>query len=485
MTRLLRFALVLNIVILFAVVVPADFRSPVVRAAPSTATNYAAAMRAPFAAEANRPDLPHYDLAMTVDPAKRRLQGHLDLQFSNMTGTALRDVVLRLIPNFPRDIFGDGGNGDMRVSNVTAGGADAAHGYEAGRSAVRITLPAAAPAGSVITIALDWSASVERWVGSDDSLPLPSYYPQLSVWNGGWRTDVTRFPDRVYATSSLYHATIGVPQGWGVVSSGTVVGTTKNGGLTTTEVVTGPVREFAFTVGKFAVAESGHEGTTIRVYYRTGTGLGGAAAQIAEHAAASLAVFNDRYGPYPFRNLNFHLLNAGRGFDAGVEYPGLIFILLNRRYTAETRFVTAHEVAHQWFYGLLGDDIFREPWLDEAFAQFSPLLVEERWAGPVAVDNVYEREIARRSRAARLPAGLALTDYGSWNTYYASVYGRGADFLYTLRKELGDPAFFAGLQDYFRTHKYGIVHTDDARAAWERSSGKDLRPIFRKWVGRE
>jgi aminopeptidase N len=60
---------------------------------------------------------------------------------------------------------------------------------------------------------------------------------------------------------------------------------------------------------------------------------------------------------------------------AGMEYPELVFISTGvaPHGPAAIRSVVAHEVAHQWFYGLLGDDQLAEPWLDEGFATYLPL----------------------------------------------------------------------------------------------------------------
>jgi hypothetical protein len=447
--------------------------------------NYAAAMRPAFADDVKRPDLPQYDLDLTVDPRARRLNGRVLLRFRNSTGSTLNDVVLRLYPQFPRDIFGDGGNIKMDVSNIVVQNVATGGSYQARRTALRIALPEPVPPGGSIALSLDYTANIEPWQKSDGTFPLPSYYPMLAVWENGWRSDVSSFPDRVYAASGLYRARITVPGGWTAISSGSTIGTTANdNGTTTFESVTGPVREFAFSVGRFAAARATHDGIEVVVYHRADDGLDAAADAMAKHAAASLATFNARFGPYPYRALEFHLINGRRGFDIGAEFPGLIVILLNGRYTQETRFVTAHEVAHQWFYGMIGNDIFNEPWLDEAFAQYSGIVVEEQWAGKAAANRMYDQNVTRLSRRARLPAGLGITDYGAWNTYYASVYGRGAQFLHTLRGEIGDAAFFGGLQRYFAAHKYGIARSADVQAAFEQSSGRDLDPLFRRWLGR-
>lgn len=457
--------------------------SPTVAPAPAV-IDYSQAMRPGFAADAQRTDLPQYDLEISVDPQARRLNGSMSLSLPNTTGRTLSDVVLRLYPQFPRDLFGDGGDIKMDVRDVVVQGVPTSGSYEAQRTALRLPLPNRVTTNERITIRLSYSANIVPWQRGEGTFPLPSFYPMLAAWQDGWRTDVSRFPDRVYAASALYHARITVPQGWTAISSGSTIATTDGDGTTTFEAVTGPVREFAFSIGRFASARAQHNNVEIVVWHRTGDGLDAAADAMAKHAAASIATFDREIGPYPYRALEFHLINAKRGFDIGTEYPGLVIMLLNGRYTADTRYVTAHEVAHQWFYGVIGNDIFNEPWLDEAFAQYSGTLVEEQWGGKAAAARVYDRQIAHLAARTKLPAGLSLQQYGSWNTYYAGVYGRGAQFLHTLRGEIGDEAFFAGLQRYYRDHKYGIAHGADVKAAFEQTSGRNLDGLFKRWIGR-
>lgn len=446
--------------------------------------DYARAMRDGFQNDVRRAAFPRYDLDLSVDPSTRRLNGTMKLSLRNTTGGALNDVVLRLYPAFPADVFGDGGDIAMRVSDIVVQGQPSDGRYEASGTALRVTLPEPVAAGGSIDLSLRYSANIVPLVARDGTFPLPSYYPMLAAWQDGWRTDVTRFPDRVYAESALYQARIRVPEGWTAIGSGSTIGTETRDGSRIFEMITGPIREFAFSVGRFATAHATHDGVEVAVHHRAGDGLDAAADTMAKHIAASIATFDGRFGKYPYRELEFHVMDARRGFDAGVEYPGLVLLLLNRRYTAETRYVTAHETAHQWFYGVVGNDIYNEPWLDEAFAQYGGTLVEEDWAGVAAFNQVYEREIARRAARARLPAGLSLRQYGTWNTYYASVYGRGAQFLHTLRREIGDDAFFGGLRAYVADHRYGVAHGADVQAALERSSGRNLDELFSNALGR-
>jgi len=429
-------------------------------------------------------DIPSYQLAITVNPRTRRLDGHMQLRFTNRTGAPLRDVVLRLYPNFPPDVFGDGGDVRMDLRNVRAEDRPTTVRYEAGRTAARIPLPAPAEPGGEIRIELDWTANIRPWQRSDGTFPLPSYYPMLAAWTGEWRTDSTRFPDHVFVDAANYNATIAVPAGMQVIASGATRLARQANGQTTYEVSAGPVRELAFSVGKWATAHAEHQGIAVNVYHKPGDGLDASARQVALHAAASLAVLGDRIGPYPYAELDFHLINARRGYDIGVEFPGLIYLLVNGRYTGETRFVTAHEVAHQWWYGVVGNDIYREPWIDEAFAQWSAVLVEEQLAGAEAGLRTYRQQVERRAQRSNAPCGMGLTTFGSWNAYYAAVYGRCAKFLQVLRQELGDDAFFAGIRRYYAENKHGFGTSGEVRAALEASSGRNLQRLFKEWTGR-
>ncbi len=61
-------------------------------------------------------------------------------------------------------------------------------------------------------------------------------------------------------------------------------------------------------------------------------------------------------------------------------------------------------------------------------------------------------------------------------------YQKGAWVLHMLRARLGDDVFFRGIQRYYEAHKNSVASTEDLRAALEKSSGKDLRAFFARWI---
>ncbi|MFP4435687.1 MAG: M1 family metallopeptidase [Chloroflexaceae bacterium] len=456
---------------------------PTLTPTPDIGAAYAPAMRPAFVGDiAAHADLPRYSMHLDIAPGARQLTGSLQISFPNTTGQLLNDVALRLYPNFPRDLWGKGGAVRMDITRAAVDGLPVTVSYAAQETA--LLLPLAQPLAPGATTILEVGFTATFQPGSDGTFPLPSYYPLLAVHDGdGWRLDVTTFPDRVFSTSALYTVQVTVPAGYSVVASGSTVATYPAAdGAITYDIRTGPVRQFALTVGDFVLVQDAAGEVAVNVYTARGSSLD--AAWVARISAAALATFERRFGPYPYRELDVHLLPGA--FDGGDEYPGLIFVYSDAQVDAGTRYVTAHEVAHQWWFALVGNDIFRQPWLDEAFAQYSGIIYAEDVEGAAVAQADWEREVMLRYRGAQadgdLPVGLAITDFPNFNVYYRTVYGKGAVFLATLRQELGDELFFAGLQTYYERYRYDVATTADVQQVFEEVSGRNLDALFGWWV---
>jgi aminopeptidase N len=133
-----------------------------------------------------------------------------------------------------------------------------------------------------------------------------------------------------------------------------------------------------------------------------------------------------------------------------MEYDGLYFLSQDYYASYDGTMLTnlvdlaVHETAHQWWFGMVGNDQAMEPWLDEALATYSEELFYEQHLPQISTWWFFRVE-------SFSPAGWVDTDiYDGINfrTYANAVYLRGAQFLEALRKRIGDPAFFAFLKDY-------------------------------------
>ncbi|MFN2166993.1 MAG: M1 family aminopeptidase, partial [Anaerolineae bacterium] len=252
--------------------------------------------------------------------------------------------------------------------------------------------------------------------------------------------------------------------------------------LTLLTFAAGPARDFylaasdAYTLTSETVGE-----TTVNSY--TPRDLAQGSRLAVDWATAAMDSYQDHFGPYPYTELD--LVSTGTT-ALGVEYPGIIAINQTiysddrQRYLEST---TAHEVAHQWFYNVVGNDQVDEPWIDEAMAQYATLLYYDDAYGQAGYDGFRQSLVDRWNRVdqADIPIGMPVARYPDVE-YGAIVYGRGPLFFEALEKEMGQEAFDAFLRDYYSSFRWGIATADGLRTLAEAHCQCDLGPLFEAWV---
>lgn len=196
--------------------------------------------------------------------------------------------------------------------------------------------------------------------------------------------------------------------------------------------------------------------TAIRVIARPGF----PAAAVMAAARTALARLEARLGPYPYRVLK--IVQSAGGY--GMEGPGVAWIPAGVP-GANVPYLVTHEIAHQWFYGIVGNDQAREPFADEAPTDF------------------VTRDILGMRRAARCSAiDLDRSIYAySKACYYEIVYISGGNLLASARSRMGADAFWAALRGYVADHRFGLVHTRTLLDALDAATPRDLGAW---WAGR-
>jgi hypothetical protein len=205
-------------------------------------------------------------------------------------------------------------------------------------------------------------------------------------------------------------------------------------GLTRTFRATN-VRDFIVTASTGYRSKQAVVGDTIvRVVYRPGFPAS-AALRAATNALRKLEA---KLGPYPYRVLKV-VQSAGA---YGMEGPGIAWIPTGVGSSNLTYLVT-HEIAHQWFYGIVGNDQAREPFADEAVTD-------------MVARNVLG--MRRGSRCARATLDKAIYHY-SYTCYYEDIYIQGGNLLDNARRKMGSALFWKTLRGYIADHRWGLSHT--------------------------
>ena len=242
----------------------------------------------------------------------------------------------------------------------------------------------------------------------------------------------------------------------------------------------------AFAVGDFAKVAASYGELPLGYYVEKGFEKG--AAQVFSSTPEMMNFFENKLGvPFPWQKYDQIVV---RDFVSGAmeNTTASIFmeeLLLDEREALDSEwdYIIAHELFHQWF----GDLVTAESWsnltLNEAFANYSEYLWNEYRLGQDQADLklVVEKE-GYFAEADTEPKPLIRFNYeNAEDLFDAHSYNKGGLVLHMLRKELGDVAFFKGLNLYLTQHAFQAVEAHDLRLAMERVSGRDLNWFFNQW----
>ncbi|RKE17170.1 M1 family aminopeptidase [Streptomyces sp. TLI_171] len=402
-----------------------------------------------------------YTVNLTSDTTGATWTGHQSIGFTNPSATPLTEVYLRLWDNY----HGSCPTTPVTVSNLTGGTAGA---LSVNCTALKVTLPAALAQGQAGSIGFDLSVAVPSGAdrfGRDGSFSfIGNALPVLAVRDAaGWHLDpYTNNGESFYTLASDYTVTLDHPTGLLVPATGTSVDTAGSSGRTVTTATAHNVREFAWAAGPFSkISGTSTAGTAINVYSVSGISSSDSQSMLTT-AKSAVDSHAGRFGAYPYGELDAVIDN--NFWFGGMEYPGFVLDLVST--TALT-----HEIGHQWWYGIVGDDEYTSPWLDEAFTDYATDLAQGKTG-----TNCWN-STSWASSAEKITNSMAYWDANS-SRYSTVIYGYGKCALHDLRRTIGDTAMTKLLHDYAAAHWYGISTTAEFKAAAQAATTVDLTSFW-------
>ena len=150
------------------------------------------------------------------------------------------------------------------------------------------------------------------------------------------------------------------------------------------------------------------------------------------------------------------------------------------------QFFIAHELAHQFWGQAVAGENYHEQWISEGFAQYFALLYAQKVRSPDTVAGIVRqmyRSALEASDQGPIWLGYRIGHLRSDSRpFRATVYNKGALVLHMLRRLVGEDAFQRGLQRFYGSSRFRRVGTDDLRAAMEAEAGVPLERFFERWV---
>ncbi|MGC4189920.1 MAG: M1 family metallopeptidase [Thermomicrobiales bacterium] len=438
-----------------------------------------------------------YTIGATLDTQHQTIEGTVSVDYVNETGTALDALPFRLYAN--------GGESDtMIVDDVTVDSiaADAALGVD--NSVLTVPLASSLAPDDRVTVAMTFTVHVpldssDQYgmlnIDSDTGTwSMAEWYPIVAGWDpaNGFELDPPSVNgDPVFSTTSQYHVTVTAPEDWQIVSTGDPTDSTTAQGERTWTIETGPVRDFTMVADEdFQSVSRVVDGTTITSWYNAGSERSGEAA--LTYAAQAIALFDNQLVPYPY--MSFDVVPVELYGAAGVEYPQMIAIAQSYYGPDEDLstpndfdFTIAHEVVHQWFYALVGNNQYEHAFTDEGITNYlSSRVYFDRLYGTDAGDRMYGGAALRPFITAALSGADQIVDTPTddFDTGYAyawAAYAKAPVGFDAIAHAVGEDAFLRGLRAYIDQFAFHVAQPEDMRDAFSKASGQDIGPLWRHW----
>jgi len=432
-----------------------------------------------------------YHLEFNIADDIYHVTGTEEVRYTNADDVALDQVQLRLFPN----ILG----GEMTVSNLTVDGQSVTPSLELEDSLLIVPLSKPLEPNQSLILRMDFAVTVPQSVELnygvlayfEDVLTLAHAYPMIAVYDDeGWNAEIPpQSGDVTYADTAFFIVEVTAPKDLTLITSGYGINSDEAGQFQTLSIVSGPARDFYLVASPIYEEISQTFGeVTVRSYAPEEFMKG---SQMAlDVAGRAIEDFSARYALFPYTEFD---IVATPTLALGIEYPGMIAIT-SRIYDIDSNYggapasvymeaTVAHEVGHQWFYNLVGDDQLDDPWLDESLTQFATLQYYADEYGPGGEQGFRNSLEGRWESVGRadIPIGLPVAEY-SGQEYGAIVYGRGPLFFVALREEIGTDAFDAFIKEYTETLSWDIATPEFLQSLAEKHCACDLDGIFNEWV---
>jgi hypothetical protein len=427
-----------------------------------------------------------YRFDVTLDYLGHRAQVNATVEAINPGPDTWNDVVFQLPASLRSEVF------ILNRITVKTGEAEVNASYQQSGRLLQVLLEGGVPPNAPATIVFNYGLAASQAAldtpppfgnvsYSDQLIQFINWYPLLVPYRTGegWLEVGQGLGDSlpgdpIFAENANYNLSVTTTDDITVVSGGFLARAAGRWKFSLNNI-----RAIAFTASdRYQSLIQTESGINITSYFLPEHALAGRDALLT--VAQSLGLFGDRFGAYPGSSLviaeNTYsgsttagglILHAGRGY---ADYSGHPDSLLVAQAVQST--------ARLWWGQILSSDSFQEPWLNEALPLYSELIYYQEFYPKLEVWYWQSRVEYWKPEGTIDRSVDKFPDTGS---YLRNLPRRGALFLRDLRLAVGDDAFFAFLQDYYRNGSYRTITGDDFFNALRRHTDADIDKVLAEY----
>lgn len=451
-------------------------------------------------------NLTNYDININLDCENKSAFINEKVKYVNTSDQLLKNVQFQLYPQFfkdekfvvsPTKLNQAYPNGidycEFNISRVCVNGQDANINYLGEMDNIlNINLIESLFPNEIVEIDIDFSFTLpncqHRFGYGKNTINLGNFYPIACVFEDGkFSTNpYNANGDPFYSDMANYFVKINLDKEYIVAGTGNCTDQAIKNGKKEISFSAKMVRDFALIISnKFKVLNEKFNNISINYYYFKDEFCESS----LKTAVDAIKTFSNLFGDYPYEN--FSVVQADFIYG-GMEYPNLVMISESIENSDDYKNVIIHETAHQWWYGMVGNDEFTYPWLDESLTEYSTILFYdnnndysfnheqmvksclENYSLFVTVYNDVLGNIDTSMRAINL--------YETEPEYTYCTYVKGVLMWDSLYQLIGKKEFLKCLKNYFNEYKFKIVKPNDLINSLSKTSKTDLSNFFASWL---
>lgn len=476
-----------------------------------------------------------YDIDARLIPDSRKVNGDLVLTWTNPSDTAVDHLRFHLYYNgfrSPETTYMKEGRmyrrskeqiakikfGEIKLKEfLRVGGQDLVDkikyiapddGNQEDRTVMEVPLEVPVEPGQSISLKMRFELTVPQFFRrtgmKEDYFFLGQWFPKIGVLQEGgvWNCHQFHRSSEFFADYGQYQVRITVPEKFVVGATGNLVDSEKNADGTLTYVYEEKnIHDFGWVAyphfqrvtEKVRLKGNSHE-TLIELLLPPGHEA--AKDRHMDSLKFTLNFFAEHVIPYPYKKITV-VDPPMKGFGSGgMEYPTLITTMYSRLMPDALKLpelVTIHEFAHQYWYGIVGTDEFREAWLDEGVTSFFELEIMDAYFKSKNSASLLDSRIlkvddwerARLSYTSLLP-GDKVNQY-SWkfidgSQYSSNVYSKASIFLLTLKNYVGKEKMYNFFKYYASRYKFQHPTTENFIETFNSFMNQDFTWAFDLYI---
>lgn len=455
-------------------------------------------------------NLSSYSINLDFDAATHSASATERVMYVNSSGAILKNVKFHLYPQF----FKASGEGkvvaathmneayphgmsyaDFAVTRVSVAGKDQPVVYLGDCDGIlSVDLNSSLMPKENVEIYIEFNFTLpnceHRFGYGENTINLGNFYPIACVYENGAFDECGYSPngDPFYSDMANYSVNIATGTDYVVVGTGRKTQDSVTDGKKICKFTALMVRDFALVLSNKFEVVSGVANKVNVDYYYFGEGEEVAKANL-QAGIDAINTYSKLFGAYPYEN--FSIVKADFVYG-GMEYPNLVLINEEIDNADDYKNVIIHETAHQWWYGVVGNNEHEHPWLDEGLTEFSTALFYDNASGyNLKHDTIVKANKENYTLFMSVYSDVlgdidtsmrSIYDYSTEPEYTYCTYVKGVLMFESLYQLIGQKKFVAGLKEYYTANKYTNAAPEDLIQALEKTSKTSLTNFFNSWL---